>query len=105
MSKYKCKCGGLILPDFDSFKIGDEVNFMIEKRKVIDGGMINVQQNARTGIISKIDGDDISVQSNKKTYELFRYGITPKDAPGPIEYFRLGKCRCELDQEQKPCAE
>ena len=34
MSKYHCKCGGLKLPDFESYKVGDEVNFMIQKEKV-----------------------------------------------------------------------
>ncbi|MDM1022102.1 hypothetical protein QSV37_17660 [Acinetobacter sp. VNK23] len=38
----------------------------------------------------------------ERTYVLSRYEITPKDAPGPIEYFRIGHCRCELDQNEVP---
>ncbi|ODN55808.1 hypothetical protein A9Z54_16130 [Acinetobacter sp. 51m] len=100
MSKYQCKCGGLILPDFDSFKIGNEINFMNETRKPLGGGRVSVNQKAFTGLIIKIEGDEISVRSNGKTHILFRYSITPKEAPSPIEYFRLGKCRCELDKGQ-----
>ena len=33
-SKFHCKCGGLILPDFDAYKVGDEVNFMVQKEKI-----------------------------------------------------------------------
>ncbi|AYA02313.1 hypothetical protein BEN74_05115 [Acinetobacter sp. WCHAc010034] len=99
MSKYHCKCGGLILPDFDSFKVGDEINFMIETHKPLSGGRVSVNQKAFAGEIMEIDGDDFKVKSGKSTYELRRYEFTPKDAPGPIEYFRIGKCRCELDQQ------
>lgn len=99
MSKYHCECGGLILPDFDSFQVGDEINFMIETRKPLAAGRVSVNQKAFTGVIIKIAGDDITVQSNGKKHVLYRYEITPKDAPGPIEYFRIGKCRCELDQQ------
>lgn len=100
MSKYQCKCGGLILPNFDLYKVDDEVNFMIQKRKRIGNGEILVNQTAHHGRITKIDGDDITVKAAVRTYVLSRYEITPKDAPGPIEYFRLGKCRCELDQQE-----
>ncbi|WP_336142768.1 hypothetical protein [Acinetobacter sp. 102] len=100
MSKYQCKCGGLILPNFDLYKVDDEVNFMIQKRKRIGNGEILVNQTAYQGKITKIDGDDITVKAAVRTYVLSRYEITPKDAPGPIEYFRLGKCRCELDQQE-----
>lgn len=102
ISKYQCKCGGLILPDFESFKVGDDVNFMQQKVKQLGGGLVSVNQKAFTGIITKIEGDDIQVKSNQKLYELYRFGITPIAAPGPIEYGRIGKCRCELDQEQTP---
>lgn len=27
--------------------------------------------------------------------------MTPKEAPGPIDYFRIGQCRCELDKQGK----
>lgn len=40
MSKYHCKCGGLKLPDFESYKVGDEVNFMIQKEKVCIRGKL-----------------------------------------------------------------
>ena len=101
ISNYHCKCGGLIYPNFEIYKVGDEVNFMIEKRKSIGNGQISVSQSARTGIITSIDGDDIQVKSGNKIYEEYRYGITPKNAPGPIEYFRIGKCRCELDHQNE----
>lgn len=101
MSKYQCKCGGLILPDFESFKVGDDVNFMIENKKLIRLGVLNVNQKAFKGVITKIDQDDIQVKSNNSSFKCFRYGITPIDAPGPIEYGRIGKCRCELDQKEQ----
>lgn len=100
MSKYHCECGGLILPDFDAFQVGDEINFMIENRKPLGGGKVSVNQKAFTGVIKKIAGDDIEVRSQGKNYSFYRYEITPKEAPGPIEYFRIGKCRCELDKEK-----
>lgn len=102
MSKYHCKCGGLILPNFDSFQVGDEINFMIETRKPLGGGRVSVNQKAFTGEIKEIEGDDFKVKSGKSTYSLQRYEFTSKDAPGPIEYFRIGQCRCELDKEQNP---
>lgn len=98
MSKYHCNCGGLILPDFAAFQVDHEVNFMIQKRKRLRNGDILVNQKAYQGKIIKIDGDDITVKAAVRTYVLSRYEITPKDVPGPIEYFRLGKCRCDLDQ-------
>jgi hypothetical protein len=101
MSNYQCKCGGLIFPDFEAFKVGDEVNFIQQKTKDIGKGLFSISQKACTGFITKIKGDDIQVQSNKKLYDLYRFGITPKDAPGPIEYRRIGKCRCALDQQIK----
>lgn len=100
MSKYQCKCGGLILPDFEAFKVGEDVNFMQQKVEQLGGGLVSVEQKAYTGLITKIKGDDIQVKSGNKLYDLYRFGITPIDAPGPIEYQRIGKCRCELDQEQ-----
>jgi len=103
MSNYRCNCGGLILPNFEAYQVGDEVNFMIQKRKSIGNGKISVNQTAHTGKITEIEGDDITVKAHVRTYELSRFEITPKNAPGPIEYFRIGQCRCELDQEQKPC--
>ncbi len=42
MSKYHCKCGGLKLPDFESYKVGDEVNFMIQKEKVHTRGKLQL---------------------------------------------------------------
>lgn len=100
MSKYHCECGGLILPDFDSFNVGDEINFMIEIRNPLGNGQVKVSQKAYTGKITEINGNDFKVKSGKSIYKLRRYEFTPKDAPGPIEYFRIGKCRCELDKEQ-----
>lgn len=81
MSKYHCKCGGLILPDFDSFQVGDEINFMIETRKPLADGRVSVNQKAFTGEIKEIEGDDFKVKSGKSTYSLHRYEFTPKDAP------------------------
>ena len=99
ISEYHCKCGGLILPDFESYKVDDEVNFMRQQVQQLGGGLVSVNQKAYTGIITKITGDDIQVKSGNKLYDLYRFGITPIDAPGPIEYSRIGKCRCELDQQ------
>lgn len=98
-NNYHCKCGGLILPDFESFKVGDIVNFMVENKKLIGGGKVSVNQTAYKGVISKIEQDDIQVKTPNSSIKCFRYGITPADAPGPIEYGRIGKCRCELDKE------
>ena len=99
MSKYRCNCGGLILPNFEAYQVGDEVNFMIQKRRNIGNGHIAVSQKAQSGKIIEIKGDDITVKAHVRTYKLYRFEITPKDAPGPIEYFRIGKCRCELDKQ------
>lgn len=100
MSKYHCKCGGLILPDFDSFKVGDEVNCMLETRKPIGNDLVSINQKAFIGKIIDISGDEFSIKSKNKIYEFNREEFSPIDAPGPIEYFRIGKCRCELDQEK-----
>lgn len=100
MSKYHCKCGGLILPDFDSFKVGDEVNCMLEIHKPIGNGLVSINQKAFIGKIIDISGDEFSIKSKNKIYEFNRGEFSPIDAPGPIEYFRIGKCRCELDQEK-----
>ena len=100
MSKYHCKCGGLILPDFDSFKVGDEVNCMLETRKPIGNGLVSINQKAFIGKIIDISGDEFSIKSKNKIYEFYRGEFSPIDAPGPIEYFRIGKCRCELDKEK-----
>ncbi|MDH1070232.1 hypothetical protein N5B96_12220 [Acinetobacter johnsonii] len=100
MSKYRCNCGGLILPNFEAYQVGDEVNFMIQKRRNIGNGHIAVSQKAQSGKIIEIKGDDITVKAHVRTYKLYRFEITPKDAPGPIEYFRIGKCRCELDKQE-----
>ncbi|HAV5431498.1 TPA: hypothetical protein JI046_12885 [Acinetobacter baumannii] len=105
MSKYQCKCGGLILPDFDSFQVGDEVNCMIETRRPIGDGMVSVNQKAFIGKIENIDGEEFKIKSRGKQYTFYKGEFSPKDAPGPIEYFRIGKCRCELDQEKKTCVE
>jgi len=105
MTNYHCDCGGLILPDFASYRVDDEVNFMIQKRKSISNSFISVSQTAYSGKITKIEGDDITVKAQVRIYKLSRFEITPKDSPGPIDYFRIGQCRCELNQEQKPCAE
>ncbi len=100
MSKYHCKCGGLILPDFDAFKHCDLVNCMVETVKNIGDGKVSVRQKAFKGIIMKIDGDQFEIAANNKVYKFQRGEFTPSKAPGPIEYFRIGKCRCELDKEQ-----
>ncbi|MCM1963389.1 hypothetical protein NCY62_14770 [Acinetobacter pittii] len=101
MSKYHCECGGLILPNFEAFKVGDEVNFMIQKREGAYQGKIFVSQKAYSGTITEIKGDDITVKTRVRTYVLYRYAMTPKEAPGPIEYLRIGQCRCELDKQSK----
>jgi len=97
MPKYHCKCGGLILPDFNAYKVGDEVNFMIQKREGAYQGKIEVSQKAHNGRITEINGDQITVKTRVRIYVLYRYEMTPKEAPGPIDYFRIGQCRCELD--------
>ena len=98
MSKYRCNCGGLILPNFEAYQVGDEVNFMIQKRKNIGNGHIAVSQKVHSGKIIEIKGDEITVKAPVRTYQLNRFEITPKDAPGPIEYFRIGKCSCDLNE-------
>ena len=97
MSKYHCKCGGFILPDFAAYAIGDQVNFMVQTREGRMGGKIAVNQKAHSGEITEINGDQITVKTRVRTYELYRYALTPKDAPGPIDYIRVGQCRCKLD--------
>lgn len=101
MSKYHCICGGLILPNFDAYKVGDEVNFMIQKREGAYQGKIFVSQKAYNGTITEIKGDEITVKTRVRTYVLYRYEMTPIEAPGPIEYLRIGQCRCELDKQNE----
>lgn len=101
MSKYHCKCGGLILPNFDAYKVGDEVNFMIQKREGAYQGKIAISQKAHNGTITEIKGDEITVKTRVRTYVLYRYEMTPKEVPGPIDYFRIGQYRCELDKQIK----
>lgn len=101
MSKYHCICGGLILPNFDAYKVGDEVNFMIQKREGAYQGKIFVSQKAHNGTITEIKGDEITVKTRVRTYVLDRYEMTPIEAPGPIEYLRIGQCRCELDKQNE----
>lgn len=98
MSKYHCSCGGLILPNFEAYQVDDEVNFMIQKRRNIGNGHIAVSQKAHSGKIIEIKGDEITVKAPVRTYQLNRFEITPKEAPGPIEYFRIGKCSCDLNE-------
>lgn len=98
MSKYRCNCGGLILPNFEAYQVGDEVNFMIQKRRNIGNGHIAVSQKAHSGKIIEIKGDEITVKAPVRTYQLNRFEITPKEAPSPIEYFRIGKCSCDLNE-------
>ncbi|OCY48706.1 hypothetical protein [Acinetobacter pittii] len=101
MSKYHCECGGLILPNFEAYKVGDEVNFMIQRREGVYQGKIAVSQKAYSGTITEIKGDDITVKTRVRTYVLYRYEMTPKEALGPIEYLRIGQCRCELDKQSE----
>lgn len=100
MSKYHCiKCNGLILPDFDQFKVGDTINCMLETRL----GPNRFNQTAFKGKITFIKGDMFDIQkcNSRKFYEFSRYEVTPDDAPGPIEYFRIGKCKCSAKKEMK----
>ncbi|MEF9955652.1 MAG: hypothetical protein RR767_00465 [Acinetobacter sp.] len=101
-NKYQCKCGGLILPDFDSFKIDDEVNCMLETRRPVGNGMVSINQRAFVGKIINIDGEKFKIKSKGKNYTFYKGEFSPKDAPGPIEYFRIGKCRCNLDKQGEP---
>ena len=55
--------------------------------------------NIISGLIISIDGDQFEVAANNKVYKFERGEFTPFKAPAPIEYFRIGKCRCELDQQ------
>ena len=61
-------------------------------------GIFAVSQKAHSGKITEIKGDEITVKAPVRTYQLNRFEITPKDAPGPIEYFRIGKCSCDLNE-------
>ncbi|MDB0152509.1 hypothetical protein CTY75_01265 [Acinetobacter baumannii] len=35
------------------------------------------------------------------TFDTILHIPTLKEAPGPIDYFRIGQCRCELDKQGK----
>ncbi|BAN88709.1 hypothetical protein AB237_2785 [Acinetobacter baumannii NCGM 237] len=101
MSKYHCKCGGLKLPDFDSYKVGDEVNFMIQKRENNYQNKIIVSQRAYKGEIVEIKGDSIIVKAHVRTYVFYRYEVLPINGPSQIDYLRSGSCRCELVKQHK----
>ncbi len=94
MSKFNCKCGGLILPDYEALAIGHQVNFSIQERKNGYGHKIIVDHKHYTGEITAIDQDRITVKTRVRTFDLYRYDLTPANAPRVADYLRVGKCLC-----------
>lgn len=101
MSKFNCECGGLILPNYKALTVGNSVNFTIQQRKIGYGTKIIVTQKSYRGEIIAIDGDRLTVKTGVRTYELYRYDVTPKDAPTIADYLRVGKCLCALSKLKK----
>ncbi|MCT9265080.1 hypothetical protein KTH52_12560 [Acinetobacter baumannii] len=94
MHKYYCKCGGLILPDFAAYKVGDKVKFRVQKRENRSQNKIFVSQHDYTGEITEIVEETITVKASVRTYIFLRHEIMPIDAPSPIAYLLVGSCRC-----------
>lgn len=104
MHEYYCECGGLILPDFDAYKVGDKVKFRVQKRENRYQSKIFVTQKQYTGEITKIDGDEITVKAHVRTYIFHRHEIMPLAAPSPIAYLLVGSCRCPITKGVGICA-
>lgn len=105
MFKYYCECGGLILPDFDAYKVGDKVKFRVQKRENRYQSKIFVSLKEYKGEITAIDGDAITVKAHVRTYIFNRHEIMPIAAPSPIAYLLIGSCRCQLTKGVSICAE
>ncbi len=103
-SKFHCKCGGLLLPDFDAYKVGDKVKFRVQKRENRYQSKIFVTQKQYTGEITKIDGDEITVKAHVRTYIFHRHEIMPLAAPSPIAYLLVRSCRCPITKGVGICA-
>lgn len=101
MPKFNCECGGLILPNYEALYVGHSVNFSIQQRKNGYGTKIIVTQKSYSGEITAIDGDRLTVKTGVRTYELYRYDVTPKGAPTIAEYLRVGKCLCAISNLKK----
>lgn len=89
MSKYHCKCGGLILPDFDSFKVGDEVNCMLETRKPIGNDLVSINQKAFIGKIIYISGDEFSIKSKIRYMNSIEESFLQSMHQGQLNIFEL----------------
>ncbi|EPG5694154.1 hypothetical protein KWE06_08260 [Acinetobacter baumannii] len=104
MHKYYCECGGLILPDFDAYKVGDRVKFRVQKRENRSQNKIFVSMKDYKGEITEIDGDAITVKAHVRTYIFYRHEIMPLAAPSPIAYLLVGSCRCPITKGVGICA-
>ncbi|MGR8034820.1 hypothetical protein [Acinetobacter baumannii] len=105
MFKYYCDCGGLKLPDFDAYKVGDKVKFRVQKRENTYQSKIFVSLKEYKGEITAIDGDAITVKAHVRTYIFNRHEIMPIAAPSPIAYLLVGSCRCQLTKGMSICVE
>jgi len=94
MSKFNCACGGLIVPNYEALAVGHQVNFSIQERKNGYGHKIIVDHKYYTGEIVAIDQDRITVKTRVRTFDLYRYDLTPADAPRVADYLKIGKCLC-----------
>lgn len=56
------------------------------------------------GEITEIDGDEITVKANVRTYIFHRHEIMPLAAPSPIAYLLVGSCRCPITKGVNICA-
>lgn len=101
MPKFNCECGGLILPNYDALAVGHNVNFSIQQRVNGYGTKIIVSKKPYSGEILAIDGDRLTVKAGKRTYDLYRYDVTPKGAPTITDYLRVGKCLCAVNSLKK----
>lgn len=91
MSKYICeKCNKPKPIDTDALQVGDKVKFTV---KLI--GRKSVEYKTRTGVITEIDGDFCSIESNGDIRVVKRGELTPSDAPSPMTWI-LGECECEV---------
>lgn len=98
MPNYNCKCGGLVPPNYDALAVGHRVNFSIQERKNGYGHKIIVTHKPYSGEIIAIDQDRITVKTKVRTFDLYRYDLTPKGSPSVADYLRVGKCLCQIQK-------
>ncbi|MEQ1122914.1 hypothetical protein [Acinetobacter seifertii] len=66
------------------------------RSKKISGGRVACIVYLPKEEVKEIDKEVDETDTSRSSVEM-----TPKEAPGPIEYLRIGQCRCELDKRSE----